>query len=59
MTNSISPLFTFKLIIKTQKTIAKDNACGEFSLDTKDLNLDILNFKQFYKYFVFNKNEEG
>ena len=27
--------------------------------DTKDVNLEILHFKQFYKHFVFDKGEEG
>ena len=30
-----------------------------YSVDTKDVNLEILHFKQFYKYFVFEKSEEG
>ena len=25
----------------------------------KDINLEILHFKQFYKHFVFDKDEEG
>ena len=29
------------------------------SVDTKDVNLEILHFKQFYKHFVFEKDEEG
>ena len=32
---------------------------GECSVDTKDINLEILHFKQFYKHFVFDKDEEG
>lgn len=32
---------------------------GDYSVDTKDVNLEILHFKQFYKYFVFDKDEEG
>lgn len=31
---------------------------GGSSVDTKDLNLEILHFKQFYKHFVFEKDEE-
>ena len=27
--------------------------------DTKDVNLEILYFKQFYKHFIFDKDEEG
>ena len=30
-----------------------------YSVDTKDVNLEILHFKQFYKHFVFEKDEEG
>lgn len=33
--------------------------CGDYSVDTKDINLEILHFKQFYKHFVFDKDEEG
>ena len=33
--------------------------CGDYSVDTKDVNLEILHFKQFYKHFVFDKDEEG
>ena len=33
--------------------------CGSNSVDTKDINLEILHFKQFYKHFVFDKDEEG
>ncbi len=33
--------------------------CGDGSVDTNDVNLDILYFKQFYKHFVFEKDEEG
>ena len=29
------------------------------SIDAKGINLDILHFKQFYKHFVFDKDEEG
>ena len=32
---------------------------GSYSVDTKDVNLEILHFKQFYKHFVFEKDEEG
>ena len=32
---------------------------GSYSVDTKDVNLEILHFKQFYKHFVFDKDEEG
>ena len=32
--------------------------CGDYSVDTKDINLEILHFKQFYKRFVFDKDEE-
>ena len=32
---------------------------GDYSVDTKDINLEILHFKQFYKHFVFDKDEEG
>ena len=34
-------------------------SCGSYSVDTKDVNLEILHFKQFYKHFVFDKDEEG
>ena len=34
-------------------------ARGDYSVDTKDINLEILHFKQFYKHFVFDKDEEG
>ena len=33
--------------------------CGSYSVDTKDVNLEILHFKQFFKHFVFDKDEEG
>ena len=33
--------------------------CGDYSVDTKDVNIEILHFKQFYKHFVFEKDEEG
>ena len=33
--------------------------CGDYSVDTKDVNIEILHFKQFYKHFVFDKDEEG
>ena len=33
--------------------------CGDYSVDSKDINLEILHFKQFYKHFVFEKDEEG
>ena len=29
------------------------------SVDTKDVYLEILHFKKFYKHFVFDKDEEG
>ncbi|WP_151410325.1 hypothetical protein [Anaerococcus sp. Marseille-P9784] len=32
---------------------------GGYSVDTKDVNIEILHFKQFYKHFVFDKDEEG
>lgn len=32
---------------------------GDYSVDTKDINFGILYFKQFYKHFVFDKDEEG
>ena len=32
---------------------------GSYSIDTKDVNLEILHFKQFYRHFVFEKDEEG
>ena len=32
---------------------------GSYSVYTIDVNLEILHFKQFYKYFVFEKSEEG
>ena len=35
------------------------DTCGSYSVDTKDVNLEILHFKQFYKHFVFEKDEEG
>ena len=35
------------------------DTCGSDSVDTKDINLEILHFKQFYKHFVFEKDEEG
>ncbi len=38
---------------------AKDNACGVHSVDTKSEIVKILHFKQFYKHFVFDKDEEG
>nr|WP_072514836.1 hypothetical protein [Ndongobacter massiliensis] len=31
----------------------------ETIVDTKDVNLEILHFKQFCKHFVFEKDEEG
>ena len=31
----------------------------DYSVDTKDVNIEILHFKQFYKHFVFDKDEEG
>ena len=31
------------------------DTCGSYSVDTKDINLEILYFKQ----FVFDKDEEG
>lgn len=34
-------------------------SCGDYSVDTKDVNIKILHFKQFYKHFVFDKDEEG
>ena len=34
-------------------------SCGGYCVDTKDVNLEILHFKQFYKHFVFDKGEEG
>ena len=30
----------------------------EYSIYTKEVNLEILHFKQFYKHFVFEKDEE-
>lgn len=33
--------------------------CGSYSVDTKDLNLENLHFKQFYKHFVFERDEAG
>lgn len=33
--------------------------CGSYSVYTKDVNIEILHFKQFYKRFVFDKYEEG
>ncbi|MBS5360603.1 hypothetical protein [Finegoldia magna] len=33
--------------------------CLGCSVDTKDINIEILHFKQFYKHFVFEKDEEG
>ena len=33
--------------------------CRGHSVDTKDVNLEILHFKKFYKRFVFDKDEEG
>ena len=39
--------------------VFRDYACGGYSVDTKDVNLEILHFKQFYKHFVFEKDEEG
>ena len=32
---------------------------SEYSVDTKDINLEILHFMRFYKYCVFEKDEEG
>ena len=39
--------------------IRQNLSCGGYSVDTKDVNLEILHFKQFYKHFVFDKDEEG
>ncbi len=39
--------------------VFSDYACRDYSVDTKDVNLEILHFKQFYKHFVFDKDEEG
>ena len=33
--------------------------CLGCSVDTKDITIEILHFKQFYKHFVFEKDEEG
>ena len=51
------------MFAKTQKRTfypqCRLEACGSYSVDTKDVNLKILHFKQFYKHFVFDKDEEG
>ena len=44
---------------KSQHRFGQWWACGDYSVDTKDVNLEILHFKQFYKHFVFDKDEEG
>ena len=33
--------------------------CGVHSVDTKSQRIRILHFKQFYKHFAFDKDEEG
>jgi len=33
--------------------------CWSCSVNIKDVNLEILHFKQFYKHFVFEKDKEG
>ena len=38
--------------------VPKYDGSGSYSVDTKDVNLEILHFKQFYKHFVFGKDEE-
>lgn len=35
------------------------DTCGDSGVAGKDVNLEILYFKQFYKHFVFEKDEEG
>lgn len=42
-----------------RRTSCRIEPCGDYSVDTKDINLEILHFKQFYKHFVFDKDEEG
>lgn len=46
-------------ITNHSELVYKLYACGDNSVDTKDINLEILHFKQFYKHFVFEKDEEG
>ena len=40
-------------------SVSKNILLENNSVDTKDVNLEILYFKQFYKRFVFDKDEEG
>ena len=42
-----------------RRYVPRNDVCGSYSVDTKDVNLEILHFKQFYKHFVFEKDEEG
>ena len=49
----------FPIVKKCSYTWSSLNPCGDYSVDTKDVNLEILHFKQFYKHFVFDKDEEG
>ncbi|HGH9026330.1 TPA: hypothetical protein ACJOWK_001974, partial [Streptococcus pyogenes] len=42
-----------------RRFVSANASCGDYSVDTKDINLEILHFKQFYKHFVFDKDEEG
>ena len=51
--------FVFDIEMKAGRTLHKGDTCGDYSVDTKDVNLEILHFKQFYKHFVFEKDEEG
>ena len=43
----------------SEASLSSYSSRGSYSVDTKDVNLEILHFKQFYKYFVFEKDEEG
>ena len=36
-----------------------ERSCGVHSVDTKSQRIRILHFKQFYKHFAFDKDEEG
>ena len=47
------------IVKRCKYTTRSLNQRGSYSVDTKDVNLEILHFKQFYKHFVFDKDEEG
>jgi hypothetical protein len=49
----------FSIVKKCKYTTRSLNPRGSYSVDTKYINLEILHFKQFYKHFVFDKDEEG